>query len=227
MSGALLDWPCVSFKADVQPTHCPSVDSDATTESAFDDFLSLLVTSNGATVGPPNLDARCQSAASPVEAPTPPCKEAAERSRVDKPSARRSVHAGSSRPPAAHPVRRVISNDTYLRRMHLSPEQTIALMPSLASSLLPVATKASVRARMSFKKVRHHVDMFDEAGQRWGVVLECVLSANKKQLHCRLGAGWAKFCKDNCAAVSDTVVMAHVTSGPENVLVKIEKRASV
>ena len=150
MSGALLDWPCVSFKADVQPTHCPSVDSDATTESAFDDFLSLLVTSNGATVGPPNLDARCQSAASPVEAPTPPCKEAAERSRVDKPSARRSVHAGSSRPPAAHPVRRVISNDTYLRRMHLSPEQTIALMPSLASSLLPVATKASVRARMSF-----------------------------------------------------------------------------
>lgn len=223
MSGALLDWACVSFKADVQPTHCPSVDSEATTESAFDDFLSLLVTNDGATVEPPNLNASGQSAAGPVDAPTPPCKEAAKR----KPGGRRSVHAGSTRLPPARPVCRVISNDTYLRRMHLSPEQTVALLPSLAASLLPVATAPGKRAHVNFKVLRHQVNIVNDAGHHWVVLCECVLSANKKQLHCRLGAGWAQLCRDNRAAVGDTVVMMRVGDRSGHVLVKIDKAVSV
>jgi hypothetical protein len=66
--------------------------------------------------------------------------------------------------------------------------------------------------------------MVNEAGQRWPVVCECVLSANRKQLHCRLGTGWARFCKDNQATVSDKIVMVRVGNGSADVVVKIDRR---
>lgn len=223
MSVAHQDSPCVLDHADACTTQCSLVSSSAATESAFDDFLRLLVTCGEGIVGPPNEDTCCQSASSPVAARTLPCKETGKH----KLNRQRPVRFDHCKPVHSRPVCRIISNDTYLRRLHLSPRQIIALVPSLASSLVPLATSRNQRHCVDINNLRRQVNIVNESGQSWTVVCECVLSANKKQLHCRMGPGWAQFCRDNSAAVYDKVVMMRDRCGLGNVLVQIEKKKHV
>lgn len=216
----LFEWPCKPCQVHVPLTQCPPVDnSEGTGESAFDDFLYLLIMRDRGNVSPLSVDTCCQSAPSPVTARTPPCTETGKH----KLAGQHLVCSSPSKRVCTRPISRVISNDTYLRRLHLSPKQMVALVPCLRLILMPFATKPDLRARVDLKRVRRQINVVTEAGRSWHVVCECTLYANKKQLHCRLGPGWAQFCRDNCVTVNDTVVMERGCCRSEVVLVKIKR----
>ena len=124
-----------------------------------------------------------------------------------------ALKAAAITPPAV--VQRAISNDTYLRRLHLSPAQTMALLPGFAANLSCAAFPAARRrAEAAFTDLRFGVTLVNSAGARWPAVYECVLSANG-QLHCRLVGGWAAFCKANGVCLRDEVVLRQCAVGAE------------
>lgn len=124
-------------------------------------------------------------------------------------------------------VRRPISNNTYLRRLHLSPTQTSHLVPSLAVQLDSVS-KPHARRRLCRRVgvavivARVKIELINKNGLHWPAVCECTLSA-RGQLHCRLANGWAAFCRDNEAVVSDHIVLTRGKVENAEILVNLER----
>lgn len=126
------------------------------------------------------------------------------------------------------PVRRCITNATYLRRLHLSPQQAAWLVPDLSTQLLHVASlRRRHRTRANFTGLRQDVTLVDADGRPWSATLECSPTCGG-QLHCRLVSGWSHFCDDHCVCVFDTVVLDRVDGHPDGaaVAVRVERRQS-
>lgn len=121
-------------------------------------------------------------------------------------------------------VRRTISNDTYLRRVYLSPEQALCLFPGLQPFSATATMARQVRASLRSKVTTQDVVLVTRDGRRWSSVFECVVSTNG-QLHCRLVNGWSQFCKDNGVAVHDSVVLESSSTNSNEIVAIVERKA--
>jgi B3 DNA binding domain len=161
-------------------------------------------------------------ASSSVRTPTPRQRVPSSTRHSLKP--RKNCKRAQSRDQSCAPVRRVITNTTYLRRLYLSPEQAFCLMPSIKSSFIPVTLSRRVRALRKQKVATCNIKLVSSDGRKWTTVFECFVSTNG-QLHCHFVAGWSLFCQANSVAVHDSVVLkpscgaaneieAHIERGP-------------
>lgn len=223
-----------------QPAYRYALDVSTCTDRAFDEFIDKLLCCNRSTdlaIGECYSDGvKTHAAPSPTPsvASRPQCQnnvkpKSASRSSMFYPSEVESIRGKQLRAPPntswfkqTRLVRRPLSNDTYLRRLHLSPEQAISLLPCLAPTVLPLATSTERRARLNFRGVNVRFKLVNESGRQWNAVCECVLSSDKKQLHCRFGGGWRQFCGDNGVCVHSTVILERIKSNPRHVLVKLQ-----
>lgn len=123
-------------------------------------------------------------------------------------------------------VRRTITNNTYLRRLYLSPVQAVYLIPGIKKGSTPITLSRKHRALVQegSKNSRYDVDLVLSDGRRWASAFECVVSANG-QLHCRLVNGWSRFCQDNGIAVHDSVVLEASNNSSNEIVVFIERKA--
>ena len=155
----------------LQSQELSSEHSGTATDSDFDCFLSSLhgtISSDGA-VGSLTVDAQRPSASETAATPTLPCLISCKRKPASPRSVRRNLSVSAAGPSSvgrSGAVRCKITNETptYLRRLHLSPDQAVALLPSLAGVVLPLDTSPGhrARARARFKDVRIGVDFANE-----------------------------------------------------------------
>ena len=121
-------------------------------------------------------------------------------------------------------VRRTITNNTYLRRLYLSPSQALSLFPGLSAGFAPMTQSRQVRSEIKHEETAHQViNLISSDGRHWSSVLECAVSLNG-QLHCRLVKGWSQFCRDNGVAVYDSVVFEPATSKTNEIVARIERK---
>ena len=107
----------------------------------------------------------------------------------------------------AHSSIRALSNTTYLRRMHLSRDDAVALFPEIRETMEAVfATGVKRHASQGLFKTGIDVSLQDENGRRYPVVLEVVRTAGQR--HVRLNEGWAQMCIANGLAVGTCVRLA-------------------
>ena len=228
------------FSSLYDPAQCHGLDCGAEIERAFDRFIDDFVSRSGSVdlintendlVGAEAIvehasltSVACRRPSKNTVKPKLAPRSAPSRLSEVKSVRGKQLRAAPSASWLSRPlvVRRPLSNETYLRRLHLSPEQAISLLPCLASSVLPVATSTEVRAKTKYYDVRLEISLVNSSGQQWRAVCECVLSSKKKQLHCRLGEGWAQFCRDNGAAVHDVARMERSGAGSGQVQVRFE-----
>jgi hypothetical protein len=107
----------------------------------------------------------------------------------------------------AHASVRVLSNTTYLRRMHLSREDAIAFFPEIKKSI-ESAFKAGLTRHASPGRFKTGIDvsLHDEQGRRWPVVLEVLRTAGQR--HVRLNKGWAQMSIANGFAIGKCIRLA-------------------
>jgi hypothetical protein len=121
------------------------------------------------------------------------------------------------------PVRRRITNDTYLRRLYMPPDSVICLFPSLSSKLLEMTALRSEQAHCKPRYLSQDIVMTDATGRSWPVTCDCKLSSSGI-LHCRLIGGWSRFCRDNNVAVQDEVVLVRGCGRSADVTVHVDRR---
>lgn len=125
-------------------------------------------------------------------------------------------------------IRRCITNDTYLRRLYLSPRHVMALFPTLSRELLPMmmpcskrrsrnATSKSVRSTL----VCREFELVDANGLRWRILLECSLANGC--LHCRFLGGWTHFCRENKVATNDYIVFERSSAQSSEIFARVER----
>lgn len=107
----------------------------------------------------------------------------------------------------AHSSVRVLSNTTYLRRMHLSREDAIAFFPEIKKTI-ESAFKAGLKRHDSSGRFKTGIDVSlqDEQGRRWPIVLEVLRTAGQR--HVRLNKGWAQMSIVNGFAVGKCIRLA-------------------
>ena len=107
----------------------------------------------------------------------------------------------------AHSSVRVLSNTTYLRRMHLSREDAIALFPEIRKTI-EYAFKAGLKRHASPGRFKIGIDISlqDEQGRRWPVALEVLHTAGQR--HVRFNKGWAQMSIANGFAVGKCIRLA-------------------
>lgn len=163
-------------------------------------------------------------ASSSVRTPTP--RQRAPSSTRHSSNPRKNCKRAQSRGQARAPVRRVITNSTYLRRLYLSPIQALCLFPDIKLNL--TSMKMSRKRRALFQKGSktsiHDVYLVRSDGRRWSSAFECAVSTNG-QLHCHLVNGWTRFCQDNGVAVHDSVVFEPSGKNNNKIAVIIERKA--
>ena len=121
-------------------------------------------------------------------------------------------------------VRRVITNNTYLRRLYLSPGQVLCLFPGLSTDFIPMTQSRQVRSLLKQKETARDIDLETCDGRHWASILECVVVPSG-HLHCRLVNGWSQLCRDNGVAVHDSVVFEMSASSPNEIAARIELKA--
>ena len=111
-----------------------------------------------------------------------------------------------------HSSVRKLTNTTYLRRMHLSKEDAVALFPEVESSLeIVFSTKVSRREYSAPFKNGTCVFIHDVEGRRWPVVIECLRTAGQR--HVRFNKGWAELCSANGLSIGKRVRLARWKRG--------------
>ena len=102
---------------------------------------------------------------------------------------------------------RLLSNTTYLRRMHLSREDAIALFPEIKKTI-ESAFKTGVKRHASSGRFKTGIDVSlqDKQGRHWPVVLEVLRTAGQR--HVRLNKGWAEMSIANGLAVGKCIRFA-------------------
>lgn len=143
-----------------------------------------------------------------VASPTPAATRPRTPSSGKRTGARRTsaVHKlARCRPPASKRVHRPITNDTYLRRLHLSPLQAVTLFPPLSLELQHAASTGTSKRRGDTTRLVREFELVGGDGTRWPATCECTVAHGK--LHCRLVGGWSRFCRANGVRVKDTVVL--------------------
>ena len=107
----------------------------------------------------------------------------------------------------AHSSVRALSNTTYLRRMHLSREDAIALFPEIRKTI-EYAFKAGLKRHASPGRFKIGIDISlqDEQGRRWPVALEVLHTAGQR--HVRFNKGWAQMSIANGFAVGKCIRLA-------------------
>ena len=107
----------------------------------------------------------------------------------------------------AHSSVRLLSNTTYLRRMHLSREDAISFFPEIKKTI-ESALKAGLTRHASTGsfKTGFDVSLQDEQGRRWPVVFEVLRTAGQR--HLRLNKGWALMSIANGFAVGKRIRLA-------------------
>ncbi len=102
---------------------------------------------------------------------------------------------------------RALSNTTYLRRMHLSKNDAVALFPEIKKTIeLVFSSDAKRYTSPGHFKTGIAVSLYDRKGRRWPVVLECLRTAGQR--HVRLNKGWIQMCSANGIAVGKRVRLA-------------------
>lgn len=120
------------------------------------------------------------------------------------------------------PVRRQITNETYLRRLYMPPDSVTCLFPSISSKLLALRTATrSRRAQIQLSDLNQEFIMTDSTGQSWSVTCNCSMSSTGV-LHCRLIGGWSRFCRDKNVSVQDEVVFVRGHGRPADITVYID-----
>ena len=122
----------------------------------------------------------------------------------------------------AHSSIRVLSNTTYLRRMHLSRDDAVALFPEIRTTMEAVfSTCVKRHASQGLFKAGIDVSLQDGQGRRWPVVLQVVRTAGQR--HVRLNKGWSQICIANGFAVGKCVRLARwdQDSSPKEALVTV------
>ena len=111
-----------------------------------------------------------------------------------------------------HSFQKKVTNKTYLKRMYINQQFTKSFIPSLDDVFRNKATKCH----------NQRVTLMNVAGRTWVVDFEIVKS--RKQLHCRLRAGWSLFCHDNGVDLNDCLVFQQMTFGDQcTLLVSVRK----
>ena len=150
----------------------------------------------------------------PLNSPRSPI--AAAPSSNNKPSTSKPVQRNGHQ--RSH-VRRYLSNVTYLRRLHLTSQQAVVIIPELVcQASLAASPKRSFKT--SPPKTRTDIILANAAGQLWRATCESVTTPTGR-ISCRLLGGWAQFCRDNGVEVGDDVVLER--GGECGVLVRVEK----
>lgn len=119
------------------------------------------------------------------------------------------------------PVRRTITNETYLRKLYLPFRKAKRLLSSLECTPMQCKTR-----RNSKKLVQRIIINILNNDRRWLVAFECALSFNR-QIHCRFVEGWSSFCKDNGLCINDAVVFWPSATNDHEIRVQIEKSGTV
>ena len=111
-----------------------------------------------------------------------------------------------------HSCVRKLTNPTYLRRMHMSREDSEGLFPDVKRSLdFVYRTKMTRRESLSPFKNGTCVHLYDIEGRRWPVTLEWLRTAGQR--HVRLNQGWAEVCRANGFSIGTCVRLARWKQG--------------
>lgn len=168
---------------------------------------------------PPASSPSSQGTAPPAPSVSPRARRRPQPPRARRNSAIRALERRSH----AKPVRRCITNETYLRRLYLSTRQVAALFSGLSHEMLAtMGAGTSTKWPRTNAHVSREFELVDAGGARWPTLCECSLAQGK--LHCRLVGGWASFCRANGVATKDDVVFERCRGRPGEIAVRVERK---
>lgn len=163
------------------------------------------------------------SSSRPIQ--TQPSRACPSLSCCGAPVRRRGLKTGDAQGAEAHQVRRVITNDTYLRRLYVPPQQTVALFPTLLHKFRLEAQLGQSNRKKSVR-FSYRVRLVNEAGRHWSATCTCYVYIAGAQ-HCQLVDGWAHFCRDNNVQLGDTVVLKRSRACSTDIVVTVNRVSSL
>ncbi|KAI7844704.1 hypothetical protein COHA_001792 [Chlorella ohadii] len=119
-------------------------------------------------------------------------------------------------------VDRLLTNATYMSRLHVNQSMAHDLLPDVEDSL-QAKEPARQGTGASVTLFKHSIVVVDEQDRAWPVQYEGFMSAGQR--HLRLGAGWRYMCRANNAAVGDTMVLERWTQDRSVLHVRILRSA--